>query len=605
MFFFTGEDWLSDEAEDFKKLITDKIGAFIKRPIVIGSLTTFLNDRQELSPIHAPRNWFLLLDIHRVVLYDDDFSENHARIGDLSFFINDITSANHLRAVDLYGANHPVIPTDFERVLNILPVFLQQDRPGWAVDLNTVTGIINYACASKHPLSKADQSQRVSDQLIINPLQIGSNGRGLTFRKLEPDISTESNIVRLSDLRINDLSISAGRSMVVWREGIDKFICGGKSIIPADAEMISVCESLERFQVMYHPPDTELVRQSYNELGDKAVNPDTLFFNTRNKTFDPDAPIYWAEAFELKSGNRKLVPAQEIWFDTTLLKDETVWITNTTSGCAVGGSFEEALLFGILEKVERDSFLSCWYLKKTCRRIEPDSLVHEHLNLLLSKLRYLKPNYEVTFLDLRNDLNVPTVLVTAVRKTGTGPKFFCAVASALNYAAAAFSALKDVQNLLCFPPTREQTERFETLIEDQTKVSDPEDHQGIYTIDSMFEKLAFFDSGETVHQDELEFYELTNKREKIYDIKSIIGKLENNCRKVGAALYCRDISHHSLKMKNLSCVKVISENLFPIWYGYYNNRISINDRLKQMAISETGKIISGLDDIDTGIHPFG
>lgn len=605
MFLFIGDDWLSTEAEKYKKLIVDKIGPLITRPIVIGALPTFLTDIDASLLVERKRAWFLLFDIHRVFLYDDDFSEADARINDISLFVKDVTTVNHFKAISAYSKNHPTVPTGFDRVLSILPLFLRQDSPGWVTDFNTVTGVINYTRASSHPMSKTDSSYFASETLLINHLQVGYTGRRLNVQKLEPDDSSESNIIRLSDLRINDLSIPVGRSMVVWREGEDKFICGGKSTAVEGAELVSICESLERFQVMYRPQRTKLIKNSYKELGEKAVNPDNLFFNTRSKVFDPEEPFYWTEAFELNSGNRKFVPAQEVWFDTALMKDEKIWITNTTNGCAVGGSFEEALLFAILEATERDSFLTCWYLRKPCRKIEFHSLVHEQLHILLSKLRYFKPDYEITFFDLKNDLNIPSVLATAVRVSSSGPKFFCAVASALNYASAAFSALKDIQNLLSFPPTLEQLKRFERLSEDQTKISDPEDHQGIYTLDSMFDKVNFFDAGKIIDRDEMEHFDLTKERKKDYDAKSIIMKLEDNCREAGVNLYCCDISHQSLRKKNLYCVKIMGEHLFPIWYGYHNSRITVNKRLKKLSNLEIGKTISNLKDINTEIHPFG
>ena len=282
-----------------------------------------------------------------------------------------------------------------------------------------------------------------------------------------------------------------------------------------------------------------------------------------------------------------------------------MWIINTTNGCAVGGSFEEAVLFAILEVVERDSFLTAWYLKKSCRRIETKDLKGEQLHFLLSKIKYLKPQYEITFLDLQNDLKIPSVLAIAVRKSGTGPKFFCGVASGLNYAGAAFSALKDVQNLLAFPPTPAENERFQTLQNNQSEILDPEEHQGIYTLDEMFEKVSFFDSGTAVSFDELEPLELTNQKEEVYDIKNLIEKLDTACRKADISLYFRDITHQSLKEKQLRCVKVIGEDLFPMWYGYNNIRINLTERLQKLSLEINGRKISKLSELNLEIHPFG
>jgi thiazole/oxazole-forming peptide maturase SagD family component len=603
MIFFTGEDWETAEADNYKKLLTDKIGQFLTRPLVAGSLTTFLEKDFKTGEIAASRIWFLLFDLHRVVLYDDDLSGKNARIRDISYFLGDITTEKHLKLLKACALKFPVVPADFERTLEILPFFLEQDRPGWTTAFNTLSGEVTSARASKHPLTRSENSKPDAEYLQSRP--VGSGGRGFQFPKIEPDISAETNVIRFSDLRINALSIPVGRSMVAWREGKDKFICGGKHVVPNGAEIISWCESLERFQVMYRPSNADLTRASYTALGDRAVNPDNLFYTTRNWKFDPADSIYWTTAVELSSGRSKYVPAQEIWFDTGNLEGEKLWITNTTNGCAVGGNFEEAVLFAILEAVERDAFLTCWYLEKKCRRIEIENLKNEHLHFLLAKLRYLKPQYEINFLDLHNDLEIPCVLAAAIRKSGTGPKFFCAVASGLNYAGAAFSALKDIQNLLSFPPTAEETEKFQTLQKEPTKILEPEEHQGIYTLDKMFEKVAFFDSGIACSFDELESRELTDENEKIYDAKTLIERLNESCQKAGIALFYKDITHESLKEKNFRCVKVIGEGLFPMWYGYYNIRVNLTERLKKLSVKANGREISELSELNLEIHPFG
>ena len=130
MIFFTGEDWKTAEADNYKKLLTDKIGQFLTRPLVVGSLTTFLEKDYNTGEIASSRIWFLLFDLHRFVLYDDDLSGKNARIRDVSYFLGDVTTEKHLKLLRACGLKFPVVPADFERILEILPFFLEQDRPG-------------------------------------------------------------------------------------------------------------------------------------------------------------------------------------------------------------------------------------------------------------------------------------------------------------------------------------------------------------------------------------------------------------------------------------------------------------------------------------------
>ena len=57
----------------------------------------------------------------------------------------------------------------------------------------------------------------------------------------------------------------------------------------------------------------------------------------------------------------------------------TVWamgegfVYETSNGCALGGSLEEAIFHGIMEVVERDSFLLTWYAKLPLPRLDLSS----------------------------------------------------------------------------------------------------------------------------------------------------------------------------------------------------------------------------------------
>jgi ribosomal protein S12 methylthiotransferase accessory factor YcaO len=46
-------------------------------------------------------------------------------------------------------------------------------------------------------------------------------------------------------------------------------------------------------------------------------------------------------------------------------------LSEISNGCALGGSMAEALLYGLLETVERDAFLMAWYGRLPVPRIDP------------------------------------------------------------------------------------------------------------------------------------------------------------------------------------------------------------------------------------------
>ena len=72
----------------------------------------------------------------------------------------------------------------------------------------------------------------------------------------------------------------------------------------------------------------------------------------------------------------------------------------TSNGCAIGGSLEEAIFHGILEIVERDAFLLTWYAKLPLPRLDLSSANDTELQLMIQRLRTIT-GYELHALTRR------------------------------------------------------------------------------------------------------------------------------------------------------------------------------------------------------------
>ena len=612
---FLGDDWQNAEAEEYKKLLVAELSPIITRPLWIGSLLTFLGSTE--SPptnIKQERNWYLVLGPHYLVLYDDDFKSQNARIEDLAHYIKDVTTIKELELLKLYGSNNAIVPVGLNKMLNFFPYLFNVDRAGWAMSLDTRTQEIVSIRVSKHPRTRDDSKEDIDSKFradskrdFIKSRIVDNSGRELkVLPVLNGDASLNTGLIRYLESNINDLSLPGSRSVVIWREGRDALVCGGTHLTAQSSEFISLCESFERFQVMYHSTNTKLVFDSFFNLKQEAViDPVSLFYDSTKRKYDEHIPIYWTDAFELSSGSAVMVPAQEIWFDNENLAGETLWISNTTNGCAVGSSFEEAVLFALFEALERDAFLGCWYLKRRCNQIPLSQINDSQFHLLIAKIKYLKPNYQLFFLNLQNDIKVPVVAAIAVRKSGAGPKFLCAAAARLTYSQAAHAALKDIQGLLAFPPDDTQMKHFFKLSENPALIQNPEDHRGLYALDKMYEKAEFLVSGEFCDEEELRYYDLIDRKSAMVDIKDLIDRIETSCQNAGVTLLVKDISQQNLIDKGFRCVKTIGVGLFPIWYGHQNSRVNLTSRLIRLSIDYNHKKLISRSDLNLDTHPFG
>lgn len=611
---FLGDDWQTPEANEHKKIIVNELSPVLTRPLVAGSLLTFLNSVELVPDVKQQRSWYLILDPHYFVLYDDDFNPQNARVEDLALFIKDVTTAQELELLKLYGSNNAIVPVAFNNMLKLFPYLFNVNRAGWAVSVDTRTLEIISNKISKHPRVRGSTGENIGFELgtgskkeLIKSLIVSDSGRGLNaLPPIQPDTSPNTGLIRYFESNVNALSLPGNRSAVVWRGGRDALVCGGTHLTAQSSEFISLCESFERFQVMYHSANVKLVFDSFDNLKEvAAVDPVNLFYNSTERKYDEQIPIYWTDAFELSSGSEILVPAQEIWFDNEKLAGETLWISNTTNGCAVGSSFEEAVLFAFFEAIERDAFLSCWYLKRRCDQISPAHVKDPQFHLLMAKIKYIRPNYQLFFLNLQNDTKVPVVSAVAVRKNGAGPKFVCAVAARLTYSQAAQAALKDIQGQLAFLPDFKQTEHFSKLNENPSLIQNPEDHRGLYALDEMYEKVEFLVSGQLCDEEELLSHDLIDREIAAVDLKELIHRIENYCRDADVTMLVKDISQRNLIDKGFRCVKTIGVGLFPIWYGHQNVRVNLTSRLIKQSIQYNHKTLTSKDELNLDIHPFG
>ena len=132
------------------------------------------------------------------------------------------------------------------------------------------------------------------------------------------------------------------------------------------SEATAILEGLERYCGM-SPRGKKDKCACYDDVEDHALNPLTLGVHTNEhynrdgfpfKPFDPDYEQNWVWGYSLSQNRPILVPESIAYYS---LGHRDAYVYETSNGCAIGGSLEEAIFHGILEVVERDAFLLTWY----------------------------------------------------------------------------------------------------------------------------------------------------------------------------------------------------------------------------------------------------
>lgn len=186
------------------------------------------------------------------------------------------------------------------------------------------------------------------------------------------------------------------------------------------AFVAAVGEALERYASagMYDP--TSLVQAPYEEVADRAMDPRAPQLYTEDEVqrapgcepYRPGAPFRWARATDLATGETVLVPAQYCWLQYNPLPGEPRLKSETGNGWAVHGTVEEAIMKGIDEILERDSFVVAWYNGLQMPRVDLDTVTHPQSRELLEIFDRLGATVHV--LDTTTDLGYPTFTAVAL-----------------------------------------------------------------------------------------------------------------------------------------------------------------------------------------------
>ncbi|MHA6763625.1 TOMM precursor leader peptide-binding protein [Streptacidiphilus sp. PAMC 29251] len=226
-----------------------------------------------------------------------------------------------------------------------------------------------------------------------------------------------------------------GTNLVQLRAGLRQ-VAGGKGTNPLDAEVGALCEALERYSGTLQGDELR-VRDTYRNLGDAAVHPDTcqLFdprqyrdrerwnasrsaFNFVPEPFQEDAPVDWTPVWSLTEKRQRLLPTGLLYFNQTGSAVEPVAGRRSLRACsngnAAGTCLEDAVLQGFLELVERDAVALWWYNRTRQPAVSLDAFADPWTDDLLVTYRLL--HRHVWVLDLTSDLGIP-VFAALSRRT--------------------------------------------------------------------------------------------------------------------------------------------------------------------------------------------
>ncbi|RUS43888.1 TOMM precursor leader peptide-binding protein [Cohnella sp. AR92] len=371
----------------------------------------------------------------------------------------------------------------------------------------------------------------------------------------------------------------------------------------------AVLEGLERYCGMTARAKRISVTGSYRELADRALDPRSVGLYDKDRydspdfefvPFDDDLVLNWVWGYSLVRNAPVLVPESLAYYNPS---DATRFVSEGSNGCALGGSLEEAILHGILEVTERDSFLMAWHARLPLPRLDPDSARDRELSHMINRLRELE-GYEVLLYNSTLENRIPSLIAILKNAKQSGANLICAAGADLDPVRAAKSAVLEAAGHIRFLSARLEQDRedIEPMLTDPERVVQMEDHPLLYSLPQAEDRLAFLlDSSRKPRRFDEEFEPVVRSADLTEDLERLLGVF----RELGLDVVAVDQTAPELTDEGLFVVKTIIPGMLPMTFGHsFRRRVGLERLFRiPMELGYSDRSLT-VDRLNPHPHPF-
>ncbi|WP_329363617.1 TOMM precursor leader peptide-binding protein [Streptomyces sp. NBC_00669] len=382
---------------------------------------------------------------------------------------------------------------------------------------------------------------------------------------------------------------------------------------------VGLLEGLERFAGMRPRGKRTQVVAAYDELARTApvLDPracglyDAGFHRAEPEVrpFDPARPIPWVWGYSLRDHRPLLVPEITAYYHAPGGLANR-FVQESSNGCASGGSWAEAVYFGLMEVIERDAFLLAWYGRAPLTEIDGSASRRPETRSMIDRLAMY--GYRARFFDTRITFPVPVVTAVAERVDGgTGRLCFGAGASLDPEAALAAGLCEiatDAVNLRA--RTERDAPRLRAMAEDFTKVRVLHDHPLVYGLPEMARHADFLlgTSGRPGNRRPPRITPAALARDTVApgdDLRDDVEACVAQVARAGFDVIAVDQTGPEQRALGFRTAGVIVPGLLPIDFGWNRQRARHMPRMRS-ALREAGLCERDLaaDDLNPAPHPF-
>lgn len=386
-------------------------------------------------------------------------------------------------------------------------------------------------------------------------------------------------------------------------------VAGGRSHSYAESELTAMLEGLERRCGLVPRGKRTVVRDSYRKLADQALDPVAVGLYRQEQyaqpdfpfePFDPDRPLDWVWGYSLLQRRPLLVPECLAYYS---LSYGDSFVQEGSNGCALGGSLEEAIFYGLLEVAERDAFLMTWYAQLPLARLDPHSSHDLELSLMLDKLKAVA-GYEVHLFDMTTENRIPGILALAKSEAPGTMRLICAAAAHPDPVRAAKSAIHELAGLIGVlnEQLAERLDELQAMLRQPDLVMRMEDHALLNGLPQAEERFSFLlDERRPMRS----FAERFPRNVGHADLTEDLNDLLQTFRRLKLDVIVIDQTSSEIARNQLYCVKVLVPGMLPMTFGHPLRRLNGLERVLRVP-AELGYMNEPLamEQLNPHPHPF-
>jgi ribosomal protein S12 methylthiotransferase accessory factor len=411
-------------------------------------------------------------------------------------------------------------------------------------------------------------------------------------------VSNHAGLVRDVQLlsRVTNIAVATTYVPLTDYSGVSRQVpCSGFGDRYSASRPVAILEGLERYASTRPRHRRLAVHDCLAALGETAADPRQFGWYSQDAydatrgwltPFDDRLAVDFAWAWSFRRREPVLLPAQLAYYMEPSNGDPT-YVIDSSVGCALGSSPEEAIYHGLLEVIERDAFLLAWYARRTLPRFDvmecPDREVRAHARRLRAE------GYDIIALDATTDFGVPAVIVVARHQDAIIP-----YASGISAAhprpdralRKAFRELVPGLRRYGAEVREEQLAYAYDLLADDRRVRTMEDHAYLYCLPETGPALDFLTT--VTGRTSLPALRDCGRAFCFADLTDEVWAIVHRVLTVADDIYAVDQTAPELRRTGLCCFKVLIPGAVPMTWGQHLRRLERLPRLDR-ALAASGQ----------------